>query len=244
MEINLFCFPFAGGSKYSYHKYLRYTNDIVKIVPLEYPGRGARIDEDLLKNIEEIVEDVYSNIKNKINQPYAFYGHSMGAAIAYLLTKKIIDDDFSPPLHLFLTGRGGPSSNFSDPPKYLLPKKEFIRELMKMGGSPDEVLNSKEVMSFFEPIIRADFQALETYKYKETLPFDIPISVMIGREENIVLGDAQSWQKETSREVEIKLFPGNHFFINDYPFEIMQLILEKLSSYCMNYQKFKSEQQR
>ncbi|KIO74897.1 hypothetical protein TH53_23730 [Pedobacter lusitanus] len=230
MEINLFCFPFAGGSKYSYQEYLKYTNNCVKIISVEYPGRGTRIRESLLKDIEDIVEDVYSKIKDELSQPYAFYGHSMGSIIAYLLTKKIIENGDSLPVHLFLTGRGGPSAIFSDSPKYLLPENEFITELNKMGGSSDEVLNNKELMSFFEPIIRADFQALETYRYKETLPFDIPVSVMIGQEENIVFGDAQTWQKETTKEIDIKVFPGNHFFINDYPAEIMQIILEKLSA--------------
>ena len=97
-----------------------------------------------------------------------------------------------------------------------------------MGGISEEVLKESEIMDFFLPIIRADFQAVETYEYIQRENFDIPINIAIGTEEKVTPEDAKSWQIETSRPIELMQFHGNHFFIFDHTESIMKLITEKI----------------
>jgi surfactin synthase thioesterase subunit len=228
MKINLFCFPFAGGSKYSYAPYIKYAPPNVKVIAINYPGRGGRFQEKLSVDLDAIVDDAYRQIKGNLHNTYAFYGHSMGTVVAYLLTKRIVKDGLRVPIHLFVTGRAAPSIIDRDAPMHRLPKDEFLVKLKELGGSPDEVLNDGELMNFFEPILRADFEALENYHYADTEPFDIPITVMTGLEEEITLDDARSWAKETTLSVDVRQFPGKHFFIFDHPKEIMKIIGQKL----------------
>jgi surfactin synthase thioesterase subunit len=227
--MNVFCLPFAGGSKYSYNPYFQYTAPI-KWIALEYPGRGARIREPLLKNLNQIVLDIYDQIKYKLDEPYIIYGHSMGAKVAYLLTKEIRRNDQAMPLHLFLTGSGGPSVADREPPRYLLPKEQFANTLRDLGGIPDETLNSAMLMDFYEPILRADFEALETHQHQDAEPFDIPVSVIIGTEEQVTYEDALAWQRETTIPIDVRQFPGTHFFIFDYPMEIVKAIASVLQT--------------
>src|SRR5947209_3741674 len=146
MKVNLFCFPFAGGSKYSYNSYAKLANKHIKVVPVDYPGRGLRFKEPLLKVLDPIINDGFEKIKDNLHEPYAFYGHSMGTIVCYLVTKRIIEEGLPQPVHLFLSGRGGPSVVYSEPARYLLPKEKFRAQLREMGGSPDDVLNDEELM--------------------------------------------------------------------------------------------------
>jgi surfactin synthase thioesterase subunit len=227
MKVKLLCFPFAGGSKYSYNLYARATPRSVQIIPVEYPGRGARFKETLMTDIKQIVEDCFQRIKEYTSERYAIYGHSMGSVVAYLLTKKIIEHELPPPVHLFVSGRGGPSFVDAMPARSLLAKDKFIEALKVLGGSPEEVLNDDGLMNFFEPIFRADFRALETYQYEDTEPLNIPITLMSGTEEYLTKDHINAWQRETTFPIDFKLFPGNHFFIFNHAAEIMKIITQR-----------------
>lgn len=220
----MFCLPYAGGSRYSYNAYLELAPDSIEIIPLDLPGRGSRIREKPLTNVQSMVDDIFEQIKSGLAKSYVIYGHSMGSLIGYLLVKKILAAKLNPPLHLFVTGRGGPSTKRNEPPYYLLPYDEFIQKLREMQGSPTQILDDPDSMEFFEPIIRADFQCVETYNYEKNEPFNIPITCMFGSDEDVKYEEALTWQLETTATLTVKEFPGEHFFIFNYGKEIMEII--------------------
>lgn len=228
LDIKLFCLPFAGGSSYAYNGFKECRTQGITVVPIELPGRGKRINEKLLTTMGAMVDDVMDHLASDLSSPYAIYGHSMGTLIGYLVAKEIIRRNLPQPLHLFFSGSAGPSFDDGAPKRHLLPEVEFIAELKRLGGIPEELYQSPEIMEFFEPILRADFQVVETYEYVSAPPFDIPISCMIGLQEKISVQDATTWQLETTSKVTIRQFPGNHFFIFDHEEVIMQLVKRTL----------------
>jgi len=230
MRINLFCFPFAGGSKYSYNNLSRAAGKHLRLIPMDYPGRGVRFKEPLLTVMEEIADDCFDRIKDNLDHPYAIYGHSMGTLVSYLVTRRIVQEGGRLPLHLFLSGRGGPSDPPLETDRYLLPKDKFRARLREMGGNSDEVLDDEELMRFFEPVLRADFEAVETYPHAASEALDVPITVMIGEEEKITADQAGSWQKETLHPIDVRTFPGKHFFIFEQAPALMEIIQDKLFS--------------
>lgn len=231
--MKLFCFPFAGGSCYSYKVFLPFVPAGIKLVSMELPGRGARIREALLTDIHSMADDLYKKISGQLSEPYAFYGHSMGTVLAYLVTKRIIADGLPVPVCLVMTGRGGPSAPDKEYSRHLLPKTEFREELKKLGGIPDELLAHEELMDLYEPVLRADFKALEQYVYQETACFDIPMLVMAGLEERISREELMSWQKETCKPLQARRFTGKHFFIFDHARELMALV----AGFCSRFSK-------
>jgi len=133
------------------------------------------------------------------------------------------------PSNLFITGTTGPSSvSRTEKKRHLLNQDDFIAEIRDLGGMPDEILNSEELLYFFEPILRSDFKISENYIYKETAPLRIPITVITGTEEDMEIEDIQLWQKETTNVVDFKRMPGRHFFILQHAFKIMEIISRKL----------------
>jgi surfactin synthase thioesterase subunit len=229
-RINLICLPFVGGSKYSYRGYVNCAPDNIDVIPVELPGRGTRYKEPLLKNVHLMIDDIFSQVKEKLSSPYIIYGHSMGTLLGYLLTKLIVKKGLPQPECLFFTGCSGPSFRNDEPPTHLLPREELFEKIKSMEGSPDEILNDIDLMIFFEPIIRADFQAIETYVYQNSDPFTIPITVITGIEEKITREQVETWQLETTKPVEIFQLPGKHFFIFQHEEKIMNLIANKTAS--------------
>jgi len=214
-KITLYCLPFAGGHTLSYRDFQANVAETIVIRPLELPGRGKRIREPLLINLESMADDVFQQVISDLNgQLYAIYGHSMGAILGYLLTKRLLNAGKPAPLHLFFSGRKAPSLVDDDSPKHQLPKLEFINYINELGGLSPEILGHTELMDFFEPILRADFQAIETYIYQPASPFDIPITLLQGlADQEVASQDLLAWQQESHQPIAIKTFSGGHFFI-------------------------------
>jgi surfactin synthase thioesterase subunit len=209
----LFCLPFAGGSSYSYRELQRHAVDGVHIEALDLPGRGRRFSEPLLTRLQDMADDVLRQIGCRLNGAYAIYGHSLGACIGYLLVKRIVRERYPLPLHLFVSGREGPAVERKARDRHLLPRAAFMKELQRFEGTTREVLENHELMELFEPVLRADFQALDTYGYEKSAPFDVPITVMRGSDESLRRSDALRWQEETTQEIDFLEFEGGHFFI-------------------------------
>jgi len=228
-NVNLICFPYAGGSKYAYLRFESVAPKGLNIITMELPGRGDRLLEPLLVDVNSMVDDLFISLKDNIYKPYIIYGHSMGAILGYLIAKKLQENNFPLPLHLIITGCEGPASkNENQKKRSQLPPDEFIEELKTLGGIPDQVFEDISFQNFFEPILRADFKALEDYKYSKGDPLNVPICVLFGEEENFSLTEALLWKEESNCEVEVIQFPGDHFFIFKHVKQIMNIIQKKI----------------
>jgi len=233
LRINLFCLPFAGGSKTAYYRFTELAPEALTIIPLELPGRGTRYSEPLLTDLHAMVDDIMAQIRPRLSQPYALYGHSMGALLCYLLAKRIAQEKLNAPLHLFLTGKGAPSILFNRKIRHLMPQEELVADLQQMGGMPDIVLKDHKLLDLFLPIIRADFQAVESFRYEEPARLDLPLTVITGSEESIADEKIKPWQLETFATVTFRKLPGGHFFIFNYSREILEMITHALYTYAL-----------
>jgi surfactin synthase thioesterase subunit len=231
-KINIICLPFAGGNKYSYRAYSGSNTASLNFVTLEYPGRGARIKEALTFNLDDLVDDLYTQCIALINEgEYALYGHSMGGLISYLLAKKILANNLNVPKHLFISGTVGPSAPVRlEKKRSLLGKEAFLQAIKDFGGMPDEILKNDELLDFFEPILRADFTVSESYRHNASPPLNIPITVITGSQEDMEINEIKTWQRETTEPVDFRVLSGGHFFIYEHVERILNIIINKLSS--------------
>jgi surfactin synthase thioesterase subunit len=232
-KIKLLFFPFAGGNRYSYLGLERWIGKKnIQMLSSELPGRGERLNEPLLTNMYDLADDLFQRLQGQIEQPYALFGHSMGGLLAFLFAKKALAC-LKPPVHLFISGKGGPAAT-EDESSYLLPSAQFREKLRELGGTPEEALANETLMEFLEPIIRADFRAIQTYEHCQDEPIDIPITLMLGKEDYVTMEEALLWQKQTTRQLEVIEFTGNHFFIYDHLPAIADIIGRRLQSHPMN----------
>ena len=226
-KIKLFCVPYAGGSATMYHKWKKHLDDEIELVPVELPGRGRRIHEDLYQGIPDAVEDVFRIIKDNIHHsPYALFGHSMGAMITYHLAQKIRRSGILQPLHVFISGRGAPGVERKDKKKYsLMSDGEFLDAVVKLGGTSDEFFEHPELMELFFPLLRNDFRISESEKFDEPpAPLDNNITVFLGKEEDLTDEQCVGWKKHTRKMCNTIYFNGGHFFIHDETIKITKII--------------------
>jgi len=163
---------------------------------------------------------------------YAFYGHSLGAIVAFAMIRKMRAEGCALPIHLVVTGAGGPAGRSEiRRHRHLMNKEDFLKEIKDLEGCPEEILENDELLDYFEPILRSDFQLSETFDYQQDHPLTLPITVITGALESIPEEDIHLWQKETLRPVEFIKMPGKHFFINDDPGQVMDVINKKLLSH-------------
>lgn len=225
----VFLLPFSGASKYSYAPLQQFVPDHVTFVPVEMPGRGSRMREPLLRDLHQMADDAFSQIQSQLKAPYILYGHSLGTNLAYLIALKIRTLGLPAPERIVLSGNGGASVPPEKPFRHLMSPADFKAKLNEYGGSPREVLENDQLMEIFGPILRADFEAIETYQYEPVEPLDIPVTVLYGKDESVTPEEAEKWQEETKQPIRVREFEGTHFFIFDHPQEIVREILGNVS---------------
>lgn len=212
-QLRLFCFPYAGGSASIFRNWPEYLSSDIEVCAIQLPGRESRFGESALTCLNKMVTQLVDVMEPYMDRPFVFYGHSMGTLIAFELARELRRQQKSGPLQLLVSGRCAP--HIQDPCKQLhhLPEAEFIQGLRDYNGTPEAVFNNSELMELIVPLIRADFTVCETFKYKQELPLECPISAFAGVDE-VSSRFLQEWNEQTTNNFESELFSGDHFFIN------------------------------
>ncbi|MGG7575108.1 ACP S-malonyltransferase [Streptomyces sirii] len=208
----LFCVAYAGGDERAYAGLAASCPD-VDVVTLERPGRGRRASEPLLLDPAAIVDDLLGQLRDRLDAPYALYGHSLGARLAFLLCRRLRAERLPAPVHLFVSGECGPAVPSRERHTWELPTDAFWEHLRELGGIPEELWEHPDLMAYYEPMMRADFTALGAYRHEEAPPLDLPVTAMTGEDERFTRADLEGWQRESTRPLTTHRFPGGHFFI-------------------------------
>lgn len=212
--IRLFCFPYAGGSSHIFHRWPENISSKVEVCAIELPGRGHRFSEPLMTQLTAVVSAVSNAINPYLDRPYIFFGHSLGALLAYEVARSLQQTGQIEPTHLVVSGRNAPHLPVSTPPIHALPETEFIAAIRRYNGTPEAVLANSELLDLFLPVLRADFTVLNTYQYHSMPQLSCPIRVYGGTtDSHTEPASLAAWQQQTSGVFTQKLFPGDHFFL-------------------------------
>lgn len=211
-ETRLFIFPHAGGSPAAFNKW---TVNNVETQILHYPGRGSRFNEPFIKKIDALVEHVSQAIQPLLDKPFVFFGHSLGGWIAFELARRMRNNQLPQPQFLFVSACAAPQLPDPNPPIHALPDREFLEALKKFNGVPAEISDQAEALNVLLPVLRADFEVVETYRFDpKEHPLDIPIIAFGGLDDERVRRERiEGWASQTNSAFKTQYFPGGHFFI-------------------------------
>src|SRR5260370_3294800 len=160
--LRLFCFPYGGGGSLSCRDWSRTLPAKVEVCPVQLQGRGSRMHEKPFTRMEPLVKAVLREIGSYLDKPFAFFGHSMGAVISFEVARLLRREGTALPVHLFVSGRSAPQLSEPKPPTFSLPDAEFIEELLRLRGTPPEVLNHPVLMQVLLPPLHPDLVLSQT----------------------------------------------------------------------------------
>lgn len=228
-QIRLFCFPYAGGSARAYRNWPDLLPPTIEVCAVELPGRGHRFSSPPRLCLDTLVQEMLAALQPMFDRPWALFGHSLGAVLAYEVARRQAVGGGALPRRLFISGQRAPHRPDPKPPLHRLPEDELLKEIRKLGGTPPEVFAQPELLDLFIPILRADFEMGETFTYTIADPLPCPISAFGGTEDpEISDEDVANWERYTGGGFRIRRFPGDHFFLHQCEAEVIAAIVEDL----------------
>ena len=231
-KLRLFCFPYAGGGASAFKSWNEFFSDDIELCILQMPGREERLGEKLITDMSQLVDVLVEEITTYSDRPFAFFGHSMGAIVAYETACHLRNIDGSVGLYTFSSQQELHHiyKRMVDPLRFLDDETFIDRLHQTYGAVPEAIRQSEELKKVFLPILRADVELLEKYKNIRSEPLDCPISVLGGKSDPAISkAMLAGWQTLTSSVFVQHEFPGEHFFINSERNLVIETILNDLA---------------
>lgn len=216
----LVCFPYAGGSATFYHPVSRALSPEFDVAAVQYPGRQERYTEPLIDDIEKLADLIVPELAQWADRPLAFFGHSMGASLAYEVALRL-EARGTQLLGLFVSARRAPS-RWRDERVHQSGDEGLLAELRSLSGTDPAVLGDKEVLRMVLPALRSDYRAAETYRPEPGPRVGCPVVVLVGDDDPKVTEDeARAWSEHTTGDVRFRSFAGGHFYLNSHMPEVL-----------------------
>ncbi|RVU23862.1 thioesterase [Streptomyces antnestii] len=225
----LYCFAHGGGSA---AEYLRWARDLRGAEPhaVQLPGRGSRATEPVITAMDTLVEAFLAEVSLG-KEPYAFFGHSLGALVSYEITRALRAAGRPLPARLVVSGFPAPHLPRTADGVHRLPDAELLDTVSRMhGGIPQEVLASPELCALTATALRADYEILETYSWRSEEPLSLPVTVFGGSDDHVTGEQLEAWRALTTGEVTVRQFPGGHFYLRERPAVVLRALAGAVGS--------------
>lgn len=216
-RLRLFCFPYAGGAASIYRTWPQYLPAEIEVCAVQLPGRENRIRERAFADLVALVQALRPHLSAYLDKPFALFGHSMGALIAYEVARQL-QLDGQTPTHLLVSGRRAPILPETDVLLHNITSDEkFLVELQRRYGNlPAVLFEDAELRELFLPLLRADLTAVETYPSITKTVLPCPVVALGGAADpRVTYAELQAWQALTQASFAMHTFPGGHFYLNE-----------------------------
>ena len=248
-QLRLFCFPYGGGGASLFRNWQQKLSPTIEVCPIQLPGREERFRETPFDDVEQLAETLEEVLMPLLDMPFAFYGHSLGALIAFVFAQKIKHCQLKP-VHLFFAAFTAPhlpntylsaikrifsSIGFDKipyPPEItsdhyleLFPRFTELSFLQK-----EDSKSQKELLYECLPMMLSDIRMVDNYAYKSDVPFECPISALGGaKDDRVSVEEMEAWRVYAGNKFYLDIFAGDHFFIHD-PDEVLECIKKRLNN--------------
>jgi medium-chain acyl-[acyl-carrier-protein] hydrolase len=215
VRCRLFSFPHAAGNAAFYRPLRRFMPSELDLCPVELPGRAARLDERPFTSMSALIAHLSDVLQPLMQVPFGFFGHSVGACVAYEAARRLRSADSRTAVHLFVSARGSPDCTSADPrPARVRSDLDLLAILDRFGGTPPAIMQRPELMAALLPALRADLALVEGYAVGRGDRIDCPITAFGGADDMSHSGLLQSWRDFTRDGFRTCIFPGNHFYFS------------------------------
>jgi surfactin synthase thioesterase subunit len=209
----LFLFPHAGGGTTTYLSWAADLAPEIDTIAICPPGRERHIGVPAHQSMAPLVEELVAVLAPVARPPFAFFGHSLGALVAYEVGLALWQRGCGP-AHLFASASRAP--HVPGTVRSLLPLDDdaLIAELARHGGIPDGLSNEPELLQLVLPPLRADLRIAAEYVAETGRPLPCAITAMGGAADLGVRPDGLAgWREQTTAALRVRLFAGDHFYL-------------------------------
>ena len=229
-RLRLFCFPYAGGGASIYRLWPAGLPRAVEVCAIQLPGHEERIRERPHTRMAALLPQLTEGLLPLLDdRPFALFGHSMGALMAFSFARHLRARGLAEPVLLALSGRAAAHLPAERPPAHALPEAAFLRELTLYGGASDALLQSAELRELFLPILRADFELFETHVHTPEPPLRCPVVTFAGLDDaRYPPAQVAQWREHTSGPFASHTLAGGHFFLNTARAPLLSLLGDAL----------------
>ncbi|GAA4552121.1 thioesterase II family protein [Amycolatopsis samaneae] len=229
--MRLFCFPHAGAGASAYRAWTGpLARSGIAVCPVQLPGRENRMGEPAFRAVEPLVDALVMGLADRLVPPFALFGHSMGALVAFELAHALRERGAPLPAQLFVSGRIAPQ--LTDPRGKLhdLSDAELGARLAELDGMPAALLADPEVLAFLLPLLRADLAVNEDYRYSPRPPLPMPITAFGGTgDPKVTEAELRAWAEQTDAAFAAHSLPGGHFFVQESMRSLLGFLAVELS---------------
>lgn len=231
-------FPHAGGSASFFRPYSEALSAHLNVVCVQYPGRQDRHRESLIDDIDELAERICHETSDMAatagpDLPPAFFGHSMGAVVAFEVAHRLEKRTGRGPSRLFVSGRRAPSrfGAAGEPVVHLMNDLDVIEHMRRSGATSSQLLAEPDMLRVILPVVRNDYRAIETYRCQPGRRVSCPVSILVGDSDPMcTVDDALAWQEHTAGESDISVFPaGGHFYLAPAHPDVVRVIRHRMT---------------
>lgn len=231
-DVQLLCFHHAGGNAMMFRHWPRQLTAGVELVAVQLPGRADRFPELAYERMTPLVDDLIDVLAPLLDRPFACYGVSMGARVAWALAHALRDRGLALPIGLYVAASGGPSL---DDGTWRWEGRDdglegYVRE---MGGTPPAVVAEPQLLSALLPALDADLTVLSTHGFTPATPLDVPIRAFAGIDDDEATPQRMAaWAVETCARFDLDVLPCGHFFDAASERRVIDIVGRDLVSRC------------
>jgi surfactin synthase thioesterase subunit len=212
MPLTLFCLPCAGASAAMYFRWRRVLPASIDVAPLELPGRGSCMAQPPIDDFERLTAHLGRQLAARAHTPYALFGHSMGALLAYGLAQRLRRSGAPLPQAMFLSASAAPSERSVE--RYAdQDDASLIDDLRRQGGTPGQVFEEPELLRMTLDLLAADYRVCQSFVHADLPPLPLPMHVFGGRDDDIAEHRLLAWQRESTAPLTLDWFDGGHFYL-------------------------------
>lgn len=232
-RLRLFCFHYLAGGASAFRQWPEGLPQDIEVYALQLPGRENRRQEQPYECFPEVIESITQALLPYLDRPFAFYGHSMGALIAFELARCLHAEHGLCPVHLFAGAYFAPDT--ANPFQNQHRSDADVLKIMPhlLDASLSKRLHDVAFVEALLPLVRADLSLLDSYVYRESAPLPCPISVFGGKNDQLVSQEQLAqWRRHTAAEFTQLVLPGPHLFMVHNRLMLLEAVSQQLNVLC------------